>query len=212
MSPRTPKQFKDIREEKRNLIMDVALEHFAKAGFHATTINHIARHAGISKGLMYNYFSSKEELLSELIKRSVNEIYSNFDIDRDGYLSEEEFEVFIRKVYLLLREKRSIWRLLFQLMMQREVMDHFTGAYKIQESAPSTSDQEQEWMMAGVAKMVRDYFARKAASMPAGYDPVTEMEMFIHTFKGFSMAVVFSDDKQTVLYNKTVDRIIETYK
>lgn len=212
MSPRTPKQFEDIREEKRNLIMDVALEHFAKAGFHATTINHIAMHAGISKGLMYNYFSSKEELLSELIKRSVNEIYSNFDIDRDGYLSEEEFEVFIRKVYLLLREKRSIWRLLFQLMMQREVMDHFTGAYKIQESAPVTSDQEQEWMMAGVANMVRDYFVRKAASMPAGYDPETEMEMFIHTFKGFSMAVVFSDDEQTVLYNKTVDRIIETYK
>jgi AcrR family transcriptional regulator len=212
MSPRTPKQFENMREEKRTLIMDVALEHFANAGFHATTINHIARHAGISKGLMYNYFSSKEELLSELIKRSVNEIYSNFDIDRDGYLSEEEFEVFIRKVYLLLREKRSIWRLFFQLMMQREVMDLFTGSYKLKDSTPGNSNLKQEWMMAGVANMVRDYFARKRTRMPAGYDPGTEMEMFIHTFKGFSLAVVFSDDSKTTLYDNTVDRIIETYK
>ncbi len=30
MSPRTPKQFQDIREEKKTLIMDVALEHFAQ--------------------------------------------------------------------------------------------------------------------------------------------------------------------------------------
>ena len=44
MSPRTPLQFEEIREEKRNLIMDTALEHFAREGFHATTINHIAKH------------------------------------------------------------------------------------------------------------------------------------------------------------------------
>ena len=60
MSPRTPQQFEEIREEKMTLIMDIALEHFANEGYHTTTINHIARHAGISKGLMYNYFESKE--------------------------------------------------------------------------------------------------------------------------------------------------------
>ena len=70
MSPRTPKQFMEIREEKKTLIMDVALEHFANEGYFTTTINHIARHAGISKGLMYNYFESKEELLTEIINRS----------------------------------------------------------------------------------------------------------------------------------------------
>jgi len=201
-----------MREEKRSLIMDVALEHFANKGFHATTINHIAIHAGMSKGLMYNYFSSKEELLSELISRSVIEIYSNFDIDRDGYLSEVEFEVFIRKVYLLLREKRSIWRLFFQLMMQREVRDLFVESYITPESAPRTPVLKQERMMERIAVMIKDYFVRKISRMPAGYDPETEMEMFIHTFKGFSMAVVFSDDTNTVLYDKTVNTIIETYK
>ena len=88
--------------------MDTALEHFANEGYFSTTINHIAKHAGISKGLMYNYFESKEALLKAIIHKSVNEVFNYFDIDRDGYLSEEEFEFFIRKINVMLKEKRSL--------------------------------------------------------------------------------------------------------
>jgi AcrR family transcriptional regulator len=113
MSPKSQQQLEGMREEKKALIMDTALQHFANQGFHATTINHIAKHAGISKGLMYNYFKSKEDLLSEIIKKSVSEIYNYFDIDRDGYLSRDEFEFFIRKLSRILRE-RTFWRLFFR--------------------------------------------------------------------------------------------------
>ena len=77
MSPRTSQQFQEMREEKMTLIMDVALEHFANEGYFRTTISHIARHAGISKGLMYNYFESKEALLRAIVHKSVNEVYHN---------------------------------------------------------------------------------------------------------------------------------------
>ena len=96
MSPRTPQQFREIREEKMTLIMDVALEHFSNIGFHATTINHIAKHAGISKGLLYNYFKSKEDLLAAILNRSLTDIYNDFDSDHDGTLTGDEFERFIR--------------------------------------------------------------------------------------------------------------------
>ena len=66
MSPRTPKQYEEIRDEKRNLIMDVALEHFASDGYHNTTISQIARYAGISKGLLFHYFRNKQELYNYL--------------------------------------------------------------------------------------------------------------------------------------------------
>ena len=49
MSPRSQQQFKEMREEKMAFIMDVALEHFANEGYYRTTVNHIARHAGMSK-------------------------------------------------------------------------------------------------------------------------------------------------------------------
>ena len=126
MSPRTQLQFEEIREEKKTLIMDAALEQFASEGYYATTISQIANHAGISKGLLYNYFESKEALLIAILQRSVMEIYKYFDVNKDGYLSEDEFEFFIRKISFVLREKRSFWRLFFQLVMQKEVRERFS--------------------------------------------------------------------------------------
>ena len=98
MSPRSSAQFEEMREEKKALIMNTALEHFSDYGFHATTISHIAKHAGISKGLMYNYFKSKEELLAAIINRSLDEIYRSFNPDRDSTLTPDEFENFIRRI------------------------------------------------------------------------------------------------------------------
>jgi len=92
MTPRSSAQFGEMREEKKTLIMNAALEHFSNIGFHATTISHIARHAGISKGLMYNYFKSKEDLLAAIINRSLTEIYGSFDPDHDSQLTPAEFE------------------------------------------------------------------------------------------------------------------------
>src|SRR5660397_145107 len=86
MSPRSAKQFKEIRKEKKDLIMEVALELFAENGFHATSISQIAKKAGISKGLPYNYFESKKELLDELITHGFNSIFENFDLNQDGVL------------------------------------------------------------------------------------------------------------------------------
>ncbi|MDR1542801.1 MAG: TetR/AcrR family transcriptional regulator, partial [Prevotellaceae bacterium] len=61
--PRTQVQYEKIRNEKRQLIKQTALSLFAENGYETTSISEIAKKAGISKGLMYNYFTSKEELL-----------------------------------------------------------------------------------------------------------------------------------------------------
>ncbi len=67
MSPRTKEQYEKIRESSRTEIMNAALELFGEQGFHATSISQIAEKAGISKGLMYNYFESKDDLLKNII-------------------------------------------------------------------------------------------------------------------------------------------------
>ncbi|MCU0303054.1 MAG: TetR/AcrR family transcriptional regulator [Thermoanaerobaculales bacterium] len=51
------------RGEKRPLILQAATEVFAEQGFAAVTVAEIAERAGIGKGTVYEYFSSKEELL-----------------------------------------------------------------------------------------------------------------------------------------------------
>ena len=167
--------------------MDVALEHFANEGYFKTTIMHIARHAGISKGLMYNYFESKEELLVAIINRSLGDISRYLDPDKNGYLSEEEFELFIRKLFSILRENISFWRLFFQLMIQKDVREQFLKA------TPGSVNTDQVMylnknnsFLALVSKMIADYFIRKKIKKLADYDPVLDMNMFLYTVEGFA--------------------------
>jgi len=52
--------------EKRRQILDAAVRVFARQGFHATRVSDIADEAGVAYGLVYHYFRSKDEVLSEL--------------------------------------------------------------------------------------------------------------------------------------------------
>lgn len=213
MTPRTPQQFEVIREEKKTLIMNVALEHFAKEGYHNTTISHIAKHAGISKGLMYNYFESKEDLLSEIINKSMDEISRYFDPDRDGFLTENEFELFIRKLFNLLRQKLSFWRLFYQFLMQKDVREQFLKNHigSVNHVKEIYSDSSSPFLTS-MNKMLSDYFIRKKEREPDNYDPVLELNMFIYTIEGFAMVTVYMDEVDEKYYNKTINRIIELYK
>lgn len=213
MSPRTSQQYEEIRAEKRTLIMDTALEHFANEGYYVTTINHIAKHAGISKGLMYNYFESKEALLKAIINRSVAEIFTYFDIDRDGYLSENEFEFFIRKIDVLLREKRSFWRLIVQLLIQNDVREKFLSLFQSPDSIIVAGQvPEGDLSASQLTKMISDYFIRKKERMPENYDPVVEFNMFVTTLKGFAITSIYSDSGDDEENEKTINRIIELFK
>ncbi len=89
MSPRTPKQFEKIRHDRRKSIMDTALEVFSENGYANASISMIAKKAGISKGLMYNYFKSKEELLSTIVLDGLNEMFELLDPNKDGVLTKE---------------------------------------------------------------------------------------------------------------------------
>lgn len=71
MAPKTSKQFAEIRQKSQEKIEAAALELFAEQGFHRTSITTIAKVAGISKGLLYNYYESKEDLLHQIIDRAM---------------------------------------------------------------------------------------------------------------------------------------------
>jgi AcrR family transcriptional regulator len=52
-------------QEKKNSIINVALELFREKGFIAVSIKEIAAHAGVSQVSIYNYFNNKEALVRE---------------------------------------------------------------------------------------------------------------------------------------------------
>ena len=52
--------------DKQRQILEAAIRVFARQGFHSTRVSDIADEAGVAYGLVYHYFSSKEEVLNEL--------------------------------------------------------------------------------------------------------------------------------------------------
>ena len=67
MSPKTKKQNETIRQQSIEAIKQAALSLFSRKGYGNTSISAIAKEANVSKGLMYNYFESKQALLMAII-------------------------------------------------------------------------------------------------------------------------------------------------
>lgn len=152
MTPRTSGQLEKIREKRRRQIMETGLELFAELGYSSTSISRIAQKASISKGLMYNYFSSKEELLVTIIDNGIGEMFKTFDPDKDGVLTAAEFEFFIGELFELLSERRQFYRLYFTLMMQPDV-------WKLFEEKIST-------VISTMLQLLSDYYNRKGVEKP----------------------------------------------
>jgi AcrR family transcriptional regulator len=102
--------------------MDTALNLFAENGFSNTSISKIAKHAEISKGLLYNYFDSKEDLLVQLFENGMKEMMTLFDRNHDGILTQDEFVYFINELFELMRRKLLFYKLYFSVMMQPSVI------------------------------------------------------------------------------------------
>jgi len=121
--PRTKEQFREIREKTKQNIIDAALKLFAQRGYYGTSIADIAKEAGVSKGLAYNYFKSKNELAEAIF----SQLYIFFD-QYDKLFAEvtdpyELLELMIKGTFEHLRENEEFWKLYTSFALQWEVSD-----------------------------------------------------------------------------------------
>ncbi len=66
-------------EAKRSRIIDAAMQHFAKHGYHAARVGDIADELGIAKGSIFQHFGSKDGLFFEVYKRAVRSFSKYLD-------------------------------------------------------------------------------------------------------------------------------------
>jgi len=125
MCPKTVTQNKIIREEKKYLILRTALKVFAQEGYHASSVNKIANKANISKGLIYNYFESKEDLLRNVMTNIMDSYMEKYppigSIPNDSHI-----EYFIDQSFEFILEDKARAKLLFALSSQSIVLDLMT--------------------------------------------------------------------------------------
>ena len=64
--------------DKRRVILDAAVRVFARDGYHTSRVGDIAEEAGIAHGLLYHYFSSKDEVLATIFRENWGELIEAF--------------------------------------------------------------------------------------------------------------------------------------
>lgn len=173
--PRSQKQNEKIRNQKKQLIMDAALELFAENGFHATSMSQVAKKAGVSKGLAYNYFESKQEILDEIIKTGFDSIYSHFDLNQDGILTRDEFEHFIRNSFKGISKNRKFWKLYSAIIMQSDLAESMMEKY---------GDRSQTIM-----QMLNQFIASMGSKDPEG-----DLMVISSLVKGALLVVISAPD------------------
>ena len=65
---------RSISSERRRLLLDAAVRVFARRGFHAARVGEIAEEAGVAHGLLYHYFSSKDEVLDTIFRQTWSDL------------------------------------------------------------------------------------------------------------------------------------------
>jgi TetR/AcrR family transcriptional regulator, fatty acid metabolism regulator protein len=82
-----------VAVDKRRQILDAAVRVFARQGFHSTRVSDIADEAGVAYGLVYHYFSSKDQVLNELFTERWSLLLAAIEeADREGRSAREKLE------------------------------------------------------------------------------------------------------------------------
>lgn len=82
--------------ERRDAIVEAALEEFIARGFAATRLDDIARRAGVAKGTIYLHFKDKESMFEELVRTVIVPLVSQLEAPPPGGSVRDMIEGFAR--------------------------------------------------------------------------------------------------------------------
>lgn len=123
MAPKTSKQFEEIRQSRKAELVKAAMELFANNGFMGTSISSISKKAGVSKGLVYNYFENKEALVREIVMEGLEQIMAEMDFDFRQKITRERMIELMDKNLGLIQKKGGYWKLYIAVITQPAVVE-----------------------------------------------------------------------------------------
>ena len=132
--PMEATQTRELSGEKAGRIVDAMRASVAKRGISGSTFEHVAREAGVSRGLLHYYFGTKERLLAEVVRRDTEFRIARLDEPLAGATSPEEIlRVLVSNLEDSIQNEPEFWVLIFELFtagrrnpeIQREVGELF---------------------------------------------------------------------------------------
>lgn len=134
------------KEQRRQLIIEKALELFAKRGYSDTKIGDIAKAADMSVGLMFHYFESKEHLYGELVKMGAEGTNAPQKMDFENPL--DFFRTFLDALFTYAKEQPWVFYM-FVLMSQARCSEGIPQHIKDIALSVSQVEQSAEIIKAG---------------------------------------------------------------
>jgi len=122
VSTRSERLNQQMRAASRRRILKAALRLFASHGYAGTSIRMIAASAGISVGLLYNYFPSKADVLTALFEQSMVDVRASFARADEASTPRERIERLVRGAFEIVAGNRDFWRLSYGVRMQPAVV------------------------------------------------------------------------------------------
>ncbi|MBT2770985.1 TetR/AcrR family transcriptional regulator [Halomonas sp. ISL-60] len=97
--PRSKEQFEAMRNATREKIHSAAMELFVHQGFGSTNVQDIADTAGISIGLLYRHYKTKDQLFHELVAYAVEGLKRNITSFESNQTPKKLITQFVDEVY-----------------------------------------------------------------------------------------------------------------
>jgi AcrR family transcriptional regulator len=182
--PRTEQAFEAMRENTRKRILEAASSVFAKKGLGAT-ISDIAAEAGVSQGLAYRYFSSKEAIFHTLLRQLLQAGEADKFSQDSGKPPRELLEHFVSETIRLRREHPEFYRFVFQALsdesLPRDILQMLNAhGQKLRRVLRGLITDGQA--MGGVSKG----------------DPDQLVDVILACLEGLSMRIAYSDPAHQV--------------
>ena len=120
----SPEKRKKEKENKKNSILKAARKLFFDRGFKFVTVDSIAAKAGVSKGSIYLYFDSKEEIYAQVLIADNIELNKNIKIFSAKEAPAAELLLEFSQIYInYFLNHNELFRILMTFMLQTEQMN-----------------------------------------------------------------------------------------
>jgi len=152
-TPAGTQAFQSLQAEKRDRVLQAALQEFAANGYRNASMNSIVKKAGISKGSLFWYFRSKDFLFDALVDSAVVQVKDSIRrvrTETSGMLFFRRLEMFIKAGIRFIDDHPLLARIYFHLLQSGEAP---FGSEKLSQlrslGAGFFSDLMEEGMRAG---------------------------------------------------------------
>lgn len=107
-------------ELTKTKIIETAIKLFGENSYEGTSIKQIAQTLGISQGLMYNYFESKEQLLVQIFELAKNEIIESFTAKSEKG-QPLTLEMYLDNIAEITNTNKNLWRLIHSVKFNNSI-------------------------------------------------------------------------------------------